>query len=179
MKAVIVSRHGERPVYGDFSEPQPAAGESRIAVSAAAISQLVKSWASGRHYSSSGEFPFVVGVDGVGRTDDGRRVYFVLPKAPNGSMAERTVVSSAQCIALPDDLDDVTAAAIANPGMSSWSPIRSAQHCRPAKPCWSTARPALRVASPCRSQNISAPGRSSPPAAIPKPWKRCRRLEPM
>jgi NADPH:quinone reductase-like Zn-dependent oxidoreductase len=121
MKAAIVSRPGERPVYGDFSEPQPAAGESRIAVSAAAISQVVKSRASGRHYSSSGEFPFVVGVDGVGRTDDGRRVYFVLPKAPNGSMAERTVVASAQCIALPDELDDVTAAAIANPGMSSWA----------------------------------------------------------
>jgi NADPH:quinone reductase-like Zn-dependent oxidoreductase len=63
----------------------------------------------------------VVGIDGVGRLDDGDRVYFVLPRAPHGSMAERTVVASAQCIALPDELDDVTAAAIANPGMSSWA----------------------------------------------------------
>ena len=30
-------------------------------------------------------------------------------------------MSSGQCLALPDDLDDVTAAAIANPGMSSWA----------------------------------------------------------
>ena len=36
-------------------------------------------------------------------------------------MAQRTVVPSAQCLALPDELDDVTAAAIANPGMSSWA----------------------------------------------------------
>ena len=68
-----------------------------------------------------GDFPFVAGIDGVGRLDDGRRVYFVLPRAPYGSMAEVSVVPSAQCIAVPDELDDVTAAAIANPGMSSWA----------------------------------------------------------
>jgi NADPH:quinone reductase-like Zn-dependent oxidoreductase len=121
VKAAIVTRAGGTPVYGDFSAPVPAAGESRIAVTAAAISHVVKSRASGKHYSASGDFPFVVGIDGVGRRDDGRRVYFVLPRAPYGSMAETTVVPSAQCIAVPDDLDDVTAAAIANPGMSSWA----------------------------------------------------------
>ena len=92
MKAAIVSRAGQTPVYGDFSEPQPSDEESRVTVTAAAISHVVKSRASGMHYSSSGQFPFVVGIDGVGRLDDGRRIYFVLPKAPNGSMAERTVV---------------------------------------------------------------------------------------
>jgi len=121
MKAVVVLGAGQTPVYGDFIEPQPSMGESRVTVTAASISHVVKSRASGAHYSSSGQFPFVVGIDGVGRLDDGRRVYFVLPKAPYGSMAERTVVSSRQCLALPDDLDDVTAAAIANPGMSSWA----------------------------------------------------------
>ena len=121
MKAAIVLRAGQTPVYGDFDEPVPSSGEHRITVTAAALSQVVKSRASGAHYSSSGQFPFVVGVDGVGRLDDGRRVFFVLPKAPYGSMAERAVISSAQCLPLPDDLDDVTAAAIANPGMSSWA----------------------------------------------------------
>ena len=121
MKAAIISKAGEAPVYGDFSEPRPSRGESRIAVTAAAVSHVVKSRASGAHYSSSGKFPFVVGIDGVGRLDDGRRVYFVLPTAPHGSMAERTVVPSTWCIAFPDELDDVTAAAIANPGMSSWA----------------------------------------------------------
>ena len=121
MKAAIVLAAGQAPAYRDFDEPVPSLGESRVTVSAAAVSQLVKGRASGRHYSSAGLFPFVVGIDGVGRLDDGRRVYFVLPRAPYGSMAERTVVPSAQCLALPDDLDDVTAAAIANPGMSSWA----------------------------------------------------------
>ena len=121
MKAAIVLGAGRTPVYGDFDEPLPAAGESRVTVTASAISHVVKSRASGAHYSSSGQFPFVVGIDGVGRLDDGGRVYFVLPRAPHGAMAERTIVSSAQCLALPDELDDVTAAAIANPGMSSWA----------------------------------------------------------
>jgi NADPH:quinone reductase-like Zn-dependent oxidoreductase len=121
MKAAIVPGAGQTPVYADFPEPRPSPGEIRVTVAAAAISHVVKSRAAGIHYSASGQFPFVVGIDGVGRLDDGRRVYFVLPKAPHGSMAERTVVSSTQCLALPDDLDDVTAAAIANPGMSSWA----------------------------------------------------------
>jgi NADPH:quinone reductase-like Zn-dependent oxidoreductase len=121
MKAAIVTGVGQMPIYGDFANPLPADGESRIAVSAAAISQVVKSRASGKHYSSSGHFPFVVGIDGVGRLDDGRRVYFAMPRAPYGSMAETTVVPSPHCLEIPDDLDDVTAAAIANPGMSSWA----------------------------------------------------------
>lgn len=121
MKAAIVAGPGQAPIYGDFPEPVPAAGENRVTVTAAAISHVAKSRASGSHYSSSGDFPFVVGIDGVGRLDDGSRVYFALPRAPNGSMAEWTVVASAHCLALPDALDDVTAAAIANPGMSSWA----------------------------------------------------------
>ena len=90
-------------------------------MTAAAVSQVAKSRASGQHYSSAGQFPFVAGIDGVGRLDDGARVYFLLPRAPYGGMAERTVAPLARCLPLPDGLDDVTAAAIANPGMSSWA----------------------------------------------------------
>jgi NADPH:quinone reductase-like Zn-dependent oxidoreductase len=121
MKAAIVRGAGQTPVYGEFGAPVAAPGEQRIAVSAAAISPLVRGRASGAHYSASGEFPFVAGVDGVGRLEDGRRVYFVLPRAPYGGMAEQTVALPAHCVAVPDGLDDVTAAAIANPGMSSWA----------------------------------------------------------
>ncbi len=103
MKAAIVREAGKTPIYGDFKEPVPANGEVEVAVSAAALSNVVKSRASGKHYSSSGQLPFVVGIDGVGRLNDGRRVYFVLPKAPFGSMSEKTIVRSSQCVPLPDD----------------------------------------------------------------------------
>jgi NADPH:quinone reductase-like Zn-dependent oxidoreductase len=128
MKAAVVNELGKPPVYGDFKEPVCEQGELAISVSAAALTQLARSRASGKHYSSSGVLPFVPGVDGVGRLADGRRVYFVLPRAPFGSMAERVCVSARQCIFLPDDLDDVTAAAIANPGMSSWAALKERAH---------------------------------------------------
>ena len=124
MRAAIVRQPGEPPVYGDFPEPEPLADECRIRVAAAAVSQVTRSRASGRHYTASHEFPFVAGIDGVGRLDDGRRVYFALSRQPYGSMAEQTVVPSARCVPLPDTLDDVTAAAIANPGLSSWAALR-------------------------------------------------------
>jgi NADPH:quinone reductase-like Zn-dependent oxidoreductase len=124
MKGAIVVEAGNTPVYGDFKEPVPANGEVQVTVSVAALSNVVKSRASGGHYSSSGQLPFVVGIDGVGHLEDGRRVYFVLPKAPFGSMSEKTVIRPSQCVSLPDDLDDVTAAAIANPGMSAWAAFK-------------------------------------------------------
>ena len=121
MKAAIVRQAGQDPVYGDYQEPVIAPGESRITVAAAAISNIARSRASGAHYSSSGEFPLVAGIDGVGRLDDGQRVYFALPRPPYGSMCERTVAPTTQCLPVPKELDDVMAAAIANPGLSSWA----------------------------------------------------------
>lgn len=121
MRAAIVRRAGDTPICADIDPPVPEAGECRVSVVAAALSPIVRGRASGTHYSGSGAVPFGVGIDGVGRLDDGRRVYFVLPRAPFGSMAEVAVVSAQHCIPLPDDVDAVTAAAIANPGLSSWA----------------------------------------------------------
>ena len=123
MKAAIVKGPGQTPVYGEFDEPTAQPGQELVTVSASALSQFTKSRASGGHYSSDGAFPCVVGADGVGRTQEGRRVYFVLPEAPYGAMAKHSVVRSEQCIDIPDELDDITAAAIANPGMSAWAAL--------------------------------------------------------
>jgi NADPH:quinone reductase-like Zn-dependent oxidoreductase len=123
MRAGIITAAGEPPVYGDFSEPAASVGKEVIFVSASALSQFSKSRSSGTHYSSGGMFPSVAGADGVGRTADGRRVYFVLPEAPFGALAEQSLVRSKQCVVVPDGVDDVTAAAIANPGMSAWAAL--------------------------------------------------------
>jgi NADPH:quinone reductase-like Zn-dependent oxidoreductase len=124
VKAAIVAEAGQSPIYGDFRDPIPAHQEVAVEVHAAALSNLVKSRASGTHYSSRGQFPFVVGIDGVGRLHDGRRAYFLFPAPPFGSMAEKATVPPSQVILLPDDLDDTTAAAIANPGMSAWAALK-------------------------------------------------------
>lgn len=123
MKAAFVTQAGQLPIYGDFAEPVASEQGERVLVRAAALSHLVKNRASGKHYSASGQYPFIVGIDGVGTTEDGKRVYFFQPVAPYGSMAEQTLVPASRCIDLPDELDDITAAAIANPGMSSWAAL--------------------------------------------------------
>ncbi len=123
MKAAIVTGAGRTPIFGDFREPAADDGNVVVHIKAAALSHVAKSRASGAHYSSGATFPFVAGIDGVGVLADGRRVYFLLPQAPFGSMAAQAPVRESHCIALPDALDDVVAAAIAIPGMSSWAAL--------------------------------------------------------
>jgi NADPH:quinone reductase-like Zn-dependent oxidoreductase len=128
MKAAIVTAPGTNPVYGDFHAPIAGEHPTIVTVHASALSQFTKSRASGSHYSAHGQFPAVAGTDGVGLTPDGRRVYFVLPEAPYGALAEQSLVDTDRCIPLPDDLDDITAAAIANPGMSAWAAMKERAH---------------------------------------------------
>lgn len=125
MKAAVVKEIGMPPVYDDFKEPVLAKDEVLIYVKAAALPPLAKSKASGKHYSSTSELPLVPGVDGVGQlAGSDKRVYFMLPAAPFGSMAEKVVVKASHCVPVPDGLDDVTAAALGNPGMSSWAAFK-------------------------------------------------------
>jgi len=128
MKAAIVTATGKTPIYGDFNTPIANAGEELISVCAAALSNFTKSRASGSHYSSTGVFPAVAGTDGVGLTQDGRRVYFAMPEAPFGALAEFCPINSRRCVEIPDSLDDITAAAIANPGMSAWTALVERAH---------------------------------------------------
>lgn len=120
MKAAVVTALGSPPSYLDFQDPAPLEGESLVRVSAAGIHPLVKALVRGSHYGTSTELPFVAGVDGVGTLENGQRVYTGFSRKPFGTMAERVPVPSALCIPIPDGLDDATAAACANPGMSGW-----------------------------------------------------------
>jgi NADPH:quinone reductase-like Zn-dependent oxidoreductase len=123
MKAAVVYEAGKAPVFAEFETPVARAGEALIAVRASALTQFTKSRASGAHYSADAALPAIAGSDGVGVTEEGRRVYFILPQAPFGALAEVTRVRAGFCIPVPDGLDDVTAAALANPGMSAWAAL--------------------------------------------------------
>ena len=123
MKAAVVMEAGRAPVYGDFKDPRPAAGKGIIEVTASALSHVTRSRASGTHYTSQGELPFVPGIDGTGVTETGERVYFFLPEHPYGGLAQRCLVDSHHCVSLPQGLDETLAAAIAIPGMSSWAAL--------------------------------------------------------
>lgn len=123
MKAAIVTFAGATPIFGEFQSPPWRDDFELITVTAAALTNLTKGRASGSHYSADNHYPFVPGVDGVGTLANGRRVYFAMPEAPFGAMAEQTLIDPRRIIDLPDKLDDVAAAALANPGMSCFAAL--------------------------------------------------------
>lgn len=120
MHAAVVHAFDAPPRYTTFADPVAAEGELLATVTAAGLHPIVKALASGTHYGSTGELPFVPGVDGVGRLEDGSRVFFGISRSPYGTFSERALAANWTCIPLPDGLDDATAAGIANPAMSSW-----------------------------------------------------------
>jgi NADPH:quinone reductase-like Zn-dependent oxidoreductase len=119
MNAAVVRAFDAPPSYSTFPDPVPQEGELPVTVTAAGLHQIVKSLANGTHYGSTEELPFVPGVDGVGRLQDGTRIYFGGVRAPYGTFAERANANGKIWVPLPDGLDDATAAGIANPAMSS------------------------------------------------------------
>jgi NADPH:quinone reductase-like Zn-dependent oxidoreductase len=120
MNAAVVSAFDKPPRYGSFSEPVAAEGEMPVNVTAAGLHPIVKALASGTHYGSTGELPFIPGIDGVGRLQDGTRVYFGIARKPFGTFSERAPAAGWMCLPLPEGISDTTAAGIANPAMSSW-----------------------------------------------------------
>jgi len=124
MQAAVIEVLGQPPRYRAFPDPIASADEVLVQVHAAGLHPIVKARASGAHYSSGGETPAVAGIDGVGTLPDGKRVYFALVRTPWGTMAERAAAPRAICLPIPANLDDVHAAAIANPGMSAWLSLK-------------------------------------------------------
>jgi NADPH:quinone reductase-like Zn-dependent oxidoreductase len=120
MKAAVVNAFGEFPQYQDFQEPVADEGEVVVTMEAAGLHPIVKGMAAGSHYSGRASVPFIAGLDGVGRLENGKRVYYLSARAPFGTMAQQTIAMKAALIPLPDGLEPAQAAAIANPGMSAW-----------------------------------------------------------
>lgn len=124
MQAAVIYTLGQPPRYQDFPEPTAGEGEALIRMRTAGLHPIVKALAAGSHYASGGELPMVPGIDGVGTLEDGSRVYVTFARKPWGTLCERTVAPRARLLRLPDGIDDLQAAAIANPGMSAWLSLK-------------------------------------------------------
>jgi NADPH2:quinone reductase len=122
MYAAVLHAVGTVPRYEEFPAPviENQNGEAIVHVHAASLKPIDKQLASGSHYASYRELPCVCGTDGIGHLDDGQRVFFGGPRSPHGAMAQRTVVPRAFTFPVPENLDDETAAALPNPGVSAW-----------------------------------------------------------
>jgi NADPH2:quinone reductase len=122
MHAAVLHKIGTVPRYEEFPEPvvSDKDREAIVHVHAASLKPVDKQMARGLHFASGCELPRVCGTDGVGHLDDGQRVFFGGSRPPHGAMAERTVVPRAFTFPIPENVDDATAAALPNPGISAW-----------------------------------------------------------
>lgn len=120
MNAAVLHAFDKPPDFEQFPDPIAQDDEVIVRVQAAALKPVDKQIANGSHYASPRALPIVCGMDGVGLLDDCSRVYFAGCRPPYGAMAQRTVVSRHHCFPLSEDIDDVTAAAVINPGVSAW-----------------------------------------------------------
>jgi NADPH:quinone reductase-like Zn-dependent oxidoreductase len=120
VNAAVLHEHGKAPRYGPFEDPEPQDGAVVVDVAAAGLHHLDPLKASGNFYMGPPPLPSAVGTDGVGRLEDGRRVYFDETVAPFGSMAERALARETALFDVDDAIDDVTAAALGNTGLGAW-----------------------------------------------------------
>jgi NADPH:quinone reductase-like Zn-dependent oxidoreductase len=123
MKAAVVTVFGDAPEYAEFTEPEPVDGEVVAEIRAAAVSNLVRLGAAGKHYSSAAKPPMVAGVDAVAELPDGSLVYVPGVRSPWGTLAERAAVSLVAVRPVPDGLDPTQAAAVVNAAFASWMPL--------------------------------------------------------
>ncbi|MGQ9365058.1 hypothetical protein [Azospirillum sp. ST 5-10] len=167
MKAAIIRAFGDAPEFGDFPEPETGDDDVVVTVNAAPLSPIVKGLASGKHYASGRTAGFVPGVDGVGTDPDGRRVYFLFPKAPFGSMAQKSLASRDMLVPVPDTLSDDRAAAVATAGLASWialsrrTPLQGGETVLVSGATGAAGRMAVHVARHFGASRIVAVGRNS------------------
>ncbi|MCJ1480392.1 hypothetical protein MMC06_000547 [Schaereria dolodes] len=126
MHAALVQEWGQTPRYLAIPTPPLSSSDSeniQISVTASGLSHVVRSRATGTHYSAT-TLPHIPGADGTGTTSSGQPVYFNCLQT-GGSFCEVINVPKRNVIPLPKGIDPVVAASLVNPGLSSWMALRA------------------------------------------------------
>ncbi|WP_020604611.1 hypothetical protein [Spirosoma spitsbergense] len=122
MKAAVLKQVGTSPVYEDVEDPVPQDREQLlITIEAASLKNIDRLRAGGKHPASHRNLPAIVGIDGVGTLENGKRVY---AQGLTGMMAQKGLIAKARYTVLPDKLDYSTAAALPNAVIGSSMALR-------------------------------------------------------
>jgi hypothetical protein len=105
---------GKPPQFEPFPEPSPGDSEAIVHVRAAALKAVDKQLASGSHHASTRT------ASGVRRGRSWTAGGWYAGVLRRATTTVRRNGRRAQCFPVPDDVDDRTAAAIPNPGVSAW-----------------------------------------------------------
>lgn len=164
MKAAILEKLGEAPKFKEFIDPKiQNENELLMEVKAAAVKNLDKIRASGKHYASHKELPAVVGMDGVGFLEDGTRIY---AHGISGMIAEKAIIDKNRYTKIPDQLDLKTAAALPNAVLGAAMAIKVRGEIKPGQnilingATGVTGQLAVQIAKHYKAKTIIATGRN-------------------
>ena len=144
MRAWRVHAHGEPADVlrlDDVDAPAPGPGQVAIDVAAAGLNFADILLCRGT-YQERPPLPFTPGIElsgvvcAVGADVDGLVVgqrVAALPALPHGALAEVALARASDCFALPDDVDDVTAAAMIITYQTGWFGLRHRADLRPGE----------------------------------------------
>lgn len=118
MRAAVIEELGAEPVLRDLPEPVPGEGEHLVALSTAALNPADLVYAAGIRLQPP--IPYVPGLEGVGRLEDGSRVYVPMAPPPHGTFAAYTVVPRDSALPLPEDVTDEQALCVGVAGTTAW-----------------------------------------------------------
>ena len=123
MKAAVITERGAPPVIQEFKEPEPQDGAVLIDVDTAGLG----GWDVLGAYRLGVAYPCVIRGEGVGRTAEGKRVYFGERSVlPFGAWAERTLVPNEEVWEVPDHIDDRTAITMGIAATGALIPLETA-----------------------------------------------------
>jgi NADPH:quinone reductase-like Zn-dependent oxidoreductase len=117
MRAAVLHSAGQAPEVGDFDEPEGDVVDVRLA-GCNPVDIFLASGGLGPPTT-----PSVVGLEGIGVTAGGNRVYFNAPPVPFGSWAQRSSIDPAKTFPVPDGVDDDLALALGIAGLAAWLPL--------------------------------------------------------
>ncbi|SHF45019.1 NADPH:quinone reductase [Salegentibacter echinorum] len=164
MKAAVINKLGDTPKFRDFPEPEIQDNDQLLmTMKAAAVKNLDKLRASGSHYASHKELPAVVGMDGVGILENGKRVY---AQGITGMVAEKAVIRKDKYTPIPDNLDWNIAAAIPNAVLGAAMALKIRGQIKPGQnvlingATGVTGQMAVQIAKYYGANNITTTGRN-------------------
>jgi NADPH:quinone reductase-like Zn-dependent oxidoreductase len=123
MRAAVLTAHGEPPTYAEHPDPRTGDREILVRITAATIVPLDLLCASGTSYFGPPALPYVPGVQGVGRTEAGERVWLYGSagmQPGDGTLAELCAIAAVDVVPIGGSVADADVAAIGNSGVAAW-----------------------------------------------------------